>query len=502
MSIKIILADDHKVIRQGLHALLEREPEMEVLAEAEDAQTTLRLVKEYDPEVVIIDATLLGLKSGEVARQILSVSPSVKVIALSMHSDRRIALNLLKAGVSAFLLKDCAFEELARAINEVMAHRTYLSPGVSDIVIKDYIGALRESEARFRTIFESSSLGIALVDMEGRLVETNPAFQELLGYSRDELHNLALCLFSHPEDAGACQKLFQELVAGKRDSFQMDKRYIRRDGQTAWGRLMVSRIRSSGAGESQFAIAMVQDITEARKAEDQIAAYQEQLRSLASELSLIEEKERRSLAADLHDHIGQMLALAQIKMGELRTQAADTKLAEPLDAIRHLIEQMIKSTRSLTFEISPPILYDLGFEAAVEWFADNLQEQHNLEVEVIKDTHPKPMTSEIRVLLFKAVRELMINVAKHAQASRLKVTIARDGPDLKIDLVDDGIGFDPAQIDRTRSFGLFSIRERLRHIGGLLELHSGNGHGTRVTLVAPLWAEQVLLGEKKIVGGE
>ena len=489
MRIKILLADDHKVVRQGLYALLEREPDLEVVAEAGDAPTTVRLAGELKPQVVIIDAAMLGLKGVDVTRQILSESPGVKVVALSTHSDRRIALNLLKAGVSAFLLKDCAFEELARAIHEVMAHRTYLSSGVSDIVIRDYLEALRESEARFRTIFEGSSLGIALIDLDGRLVETNPAFQEILGYGRDELHHLSFCLFSHPDDAIPCQNRFQELVAGKRDSYRMDKRFIRKDGQTAWVYLVVSRVRTH-AGESPFSIAMVEDITERKKADDQISAYQEQLRSLASELALIEERERRSLAADLHDHIGQMLALAQIKMGELRNLASATNLAEPLDEVRHLIEQMIKSTRSLTFEISPPILYDLGFEAAVEWFGDYIQEQHNLQVQVIKDNQPKPMSSEIRVLLFKAVRELMINAAKHAQASHLKVTIARAGEDLKIDVVDNGVGFDPAQIDKSRSFGFFSIRERLRHIGGRLEVDSAIGRGTSVTLVAPLWREK------------
>jgi PAS domain S-box-containing protein len=493
MTIRILLADDHQVVRQGLHALLEQEPDMEVVAEAVEAAATVRLARELTPQVVILDADLPGLPSIELIRQLLTESPGVKVIALSMHTDRRVALNMLKAGAVAYLLKDCAFEELARAIHEVMANRTYLSPGVSDIVIKEYIEALRESEARFRTVFECATIGIALLDMEGRLLETNPAFQSMLGYSRDELQNMVFCLFAHPEDAAPCMSQFQEVAAKKRESYQMEKRYLRKDGETVWCYLTVSRLRSP-VGESQFAIAMVEDLTQRKQAEERIKNYQEQLRSLASELSLLEERERRSLATDLHDHIGQILALAQIKLGELKKSAASTPLAGPLDEVRHLLEQTIKTTRSLTFELSPPILYDLGFEAAVEWFAEHLQDQHHLEVKVLKDKQPRPMDAETRVLLFKAVRELMINVAKHAQAQHLQVAIGREGPDFEVQVIDDGVGFDPAQIDtpavKTRSFGLFSIRERLRHIGGRLEVESAPGQGTRVSLTVPLWTQE------------
>jgi PAS domain S-box-containing protein len=493
MSIKILLADDHQVVRQGLHALLEREPDMEVVAEAADAETTIRLARELLPQVVIMDAALPGMLGLDIVRQLLGEFPGVKVIALSMHSDRRVALNMLKAGASAYLLKDCAFEELARAIRDVMANRTYLSPGVSDIVIKEYIEALRESEARFRTIFECATIGIALLDMEGRLLETNPVFQEMLGYSRDELQNMVFCLFAHPEDAGPCMNLFHEVAAKKRESYRMEKRYIRKDGRTVWSSLTLSRVRCA-VGESRFAIAMVEDITERKEAEERIRAYQEQLRSLASELSLLEERERRSLATDLHDQIGQILALAQIKMGELRKAAASSPLVGPLDEVRHLIEQTIKTTRSLTFELSPPILYDLGFEAAVEWFGEHLQDQRHLQVEVMKDNQPRPIDSETRVLLFKAVRELMINAAKHAQAQHLQVAITREGKDLLIKVMDDGVGFDVAQIEapsvKTRGFGLFSIRERLQHIGGRLQVDSEPGRGTKITLTVPLWQEE------------
>ncbi len=139
MSIRIIIADDHQILRQGLKTLLEKEPDMEVVAEAEDGRKTVTLVQELTPDVVIMDVNMPDLNGIEATRQILSDYPEMKVIALSMHADRRFVINMLKAGAHGYLLKDCAFEELAQAIRLVMANKTCLSPGVAEIVVKDYV---------------------------------------------------------------------------------------------------------------------------------------------------------------------------------------------------------------------------------------------------------------------------------------------------------------------------------------------------------------------------
>lgn len=498
MSIRILLVDESTAVRQGLTALLEREPDLEVAAAAGDVETAVRLARELAPQVIVMDAGLPAVNGYEPYRRLAAGAPGAKIIAMSLFTDRRVALNTLKAGASAYLLKDRISEDLAPAIHAVMAHKTYLSPGVSDMVIMDYIEALKESEGRFRTIFEYAPFGIALINPEGRLVETNPALQEMLGYSRGELDNKPFTMLAHPEEAAPAPDWFAQVVGGDRDAYQWEGRYQGKAGRAFWGRFTVSRVRA-GLNRSPFAIiAILENIDDRRQAEEQIRAYQEQLRSLALEISLIEERERRTLATDLHDHIGQILALAQIKLGEYRKLISITHLAAPLDEIRQLVEQAIKSSRTLTFELSPPILYDLGFEPAVEWFGETLEDQYNLTVAVRRDDRPKPMPNEIRVLLFKAVRELMVNAAKHAQARKLMVDIAREGPLLKIEVTDDGIGFDPAQLEQpggaARGFGLFSIRERLKHIGGRLEVDSALGRGTRITLWAPLWEEEESLG--------
>ena len=138
MSIKVVLADDHMIVRNGLRSLLEQN-DMEVVAEAEDGRTTVRLARDLLPDVVVMDISMPDLNGIEATRQITAESPGVKVIGLSMHSDKRFVSGMLSAGASGYLLKDCAFEELTQALRTVVASQTYLSPGINSIVVKDYM---------------------------------------------------------------------------------------------------------------------------------------------------------------------------------------------------------------------------------------------------------------------------------------------------------------------------------------------------------------------------
>jgi two-component system response regulator NreC len=137
--IKVILADDHQIVRQGLRSLLSMEPDIKVVGEADNGRAVVRLVKELSPQVVIMDISMPDLNGIEATRQILSDVSGVKIIALSMHSDSLFVLNMFKAGASGYLLKDCALEELVKAVRTVMNRKIYLSPSISDIVVKDFV---------------------------------------------------------------------------------------------------------------------------------------------------------------------------------------------------------------------------------------------------------------------------------------------------------------------------------------------------------------------------
>jgi PAS domain S-box-containing protein len=225
------------------------------------------------------------------------------------------------------------------------------------------------------------------------------------------------------------------------------------------------------------------EINERKKAE-------RKLRSLASKLSLDEEDLRRRIATDIHDHIGQNLAISKIKLESLAESMSTSKLAKSLGEIRKVIAEIIESTRSLTFELSPPVLYELGFEAAMEWLVRQARKQHGLSTKFNGDGKDKTLDDDVRVLLYQAVRELLVNIVKHAQARNVMVSTRRVGDEIRVNVEDDGVGFDISQVAsqeyKAGGFGLFSIRERLGLIGGRLDIESKPRHGTKVTLVAPI----------------
>jgi two-component system response regulator NreC len=138
MGIKIMIVDEHKILREGLATLIEKEPNMEIIGEATDGREALDLVDKLSPDLILMDVTMPNLNGIEATRKIKSKKPDIEIIALSLHSDRRYVLGMIDAGASGYLLKECAFEELVRAINTVMANKKYLSPEISDILIDEY----------------------------------------------------------------------------------------------------------------------------------------------------------------------------------------------------------------------------------------------------------------------------------------------------------------------------------------------------------------------------
>ncbi len=353
--------------------------------------------------------------------------------------------------------------------------------------------ALSESESRVRTIIREAALGIALIDQEGCIIEGNPALLAMLGFAPEELRGMAFTRISHPKSAAATRKIFEQLLAGQQEVGRIETRYIRKDGWIGWGRQSISLVRQAG-GEPQFFIALCEDITERRESEEKIRTYQEQLRSLASELSLTEEQERRRLAIVLHDQIAQLLVLAKAKCENLQESAPAPRRAKPLEKIRGLIEESIRGTRSLIFELSPPILYDVGFEATMEWLADHMGQRHGLVVEVTDDDQPKDLDHQVRGVLFRVVQELLFNVLKHAHATLARVDLRRNGDYLRIAVEDNGRGFAPDRLTaasgKMERFGLFSIRERLNYFGGRMEIDSIPGQGTSVIMTIPLQSDQ------------
>jgi signal transduction histidine kinase len=212
-----------------------------------------------------------------------------------------------------------------------------------------------------------------------------------------------------------------------------------------------------------------------------------QLRLLASELTLAEQRERRRIAQLLHDNLGQLLVAAKMKTTALGSRVSP-RLKDQTQQLEELLVQAINSTRTLMVDLSPPILYGLGLEPAVSEHIDQLQRNHQIRVNLEADDEEDHYPEDIRVLLFQAIRELLFNVVKHADVDEARVEIRRSEDLLTVTVKDSGVGFDPSvMVQGPRDhFGLFSIRERLEFVGGLLLIESSPGHGTSVRMSVPL----------------
>lgn len=225
--------------------------------------------------------------------------------------------------------------------------------------------------------------------------------------------------------------------------------------------------------------------------DEQLRACEERLQNLASQVLLAEERERRALAVRLHDDVGQSLVVAKMRLDALPASPAAEQVREVRDEVCQLIDEALGQARSLTCDLSPPILYEVGLAAALQWLAAQCQRRHGLRLEVDAHLPPGSVDEEIRILLFQVARELVMNVVKHARASAVAVALSRHGARVRVRVEDDGVGFCLEEVDLLRAdemkFGLFSIRERVAHYGGSFDLRSRPGEGTRVEVEVPLW---------------
>jgi signal transduction histidine kinase len=224
----------------------------------------------------------------------------------------------------------------------------------------------------------------------------------------------------------------------------------------------------------------------ARKSEAEVQLQQERLQVMASELMMAEEHERRRIAGVLHDAVVQTLALSKLKVDALR-RATDNGIHDRLTEIYRLIDESISRTRTLTADLAPPVLYELGLPAAVQWLGDRLRAEHGISFDLEAPKEWTTLDDETRIVLFHAVRELLINVAKHARATKCRVRISRGDGEIRVQVDDNGVGFTPKASTNygTGGLGLFNIRQRLQHLGGGLAMDTRPGQGTTVVLVAP-----------------
>jgi PAS domain S-box-containing protein len=380
-------------------------------------------------------------------------------------------------------------------LEEKVRHRT---SELSDVVSALRIEArernfaqqeLQQSEARLRDAQRIAHIGNWDWDIINDHLWWSDEVYRIFGVKPQEFNatNEAFISYVHPDNRDFVKlSVYEALYEYK--PYSIDNRIVRPDSIERIVHEQAEVIYDSDNSPVRMK-GTVQDVTAQKETEKKILDNQEQLRSLTTELLLSGERERRKIAVDLHDSIGQILAFSDRELGILQKSSPE-KLMDSVREIRQYIRQAVEQTRTLTFDLSPPSLYDLGFEAAVEELIEQFSKERKIKCSFENGHCNEPLAVHIKILLYRSVRELLMNVARHSEAKNVRIASSRINNDLLVTVEDDGIGFDISRLKsksgNSREFGLFSIRERLTHVDGRLDVQSDEGKGTRITLQVPL----------------
>jgi PAS domain S-box-containing protein len=337
---------------------------------------------------------------------------------------------------------------------------------------------LRESEAAKSNILSSALDPIVSIDDSGRIIECNPALEQLFGFQKKEIMGKPITeIIAH---TGHKKEPFRvaDVVTGTKLGRLGETVVKRPDGSEMCVDLVIT-----AAGPKSFAL-FLHDISEQKNAQMTERAYQDQLRALVSEISNEEELRRRRFATSVQEEIGETLVFMQSKLEAVRAQVQHPDLVNSTS----VLDQLVVDTRNLASDFSPPVLYDQGLGPPLRWLTEMVQTKYELACSFEDDGQSKPVKEELRIAVFQAVRELLLNCVNHAKAKVALVSISRAGPLVLVKVIDNGIGFTPPVSPKGEDRvgrGLFFIRERLAHLGGRINIESEKGKGSQITLEVP-----------------
>jgi PAS domain S-box-containing protein len=378
----------------------------------------------------------------------------------------------------------------------------------SQAALKESEARLREREDQLSLITNAAPALISYIDVGFRYRLVNATYERWFGQSADEIRGKHVREVLGDAAWERVRPRMEQALAGEQVAWEEELPY--RSAGPRWVHMTYTPDRDE-SGQVRGFVVLVHDIGAAKRAEQALRESEEllralnrdlerrvlertaevteravQLQALAAELTTAEDRERRRLAQILHDHLQQLLVGAKIRAAVIGRNLQDKRAQEEMERLNELLHQAIQESRSLTAQLSPPILYDAGLGAALLWLGRWIEENHRLSVRVNLDPQAEPTSMEVRAFLYQACRELLLNVVKHAQVDSAQISLRLAEPEvLELTVEDKGKGFEIHVIangPQGGGFGLFSIRQRLEHLGGSFEVSSQPDEGTRVRL--------------------
>lgn len=341
---------------------------------------------------------------------------------------------------------------------------------------------LRDSEERFRRIFDEAPIGMGIVGADYRFQRVNEAFCEMVGYRPSELIGKTFGDITHPDDLDADLRLAEEVLSGKRRSYQIEKRYKRKSGEIVWGHLTVTALRYREA-EPVYGLGMIENISDRKRAE----ALRDRL---LGQIMVAQEEERRRIARELHDGIGQTLTSLAVGLRSLEDAPSMEAAAAQAKMLRKIAAGSVDEVRRIARGLRPSVLDDLGLEEALRQYAGEYRKTHGIVADVqVVGVPIDRMSGAVETTLYRIIQEAMTNVARHAAAGSVSVVLHGGASMVTGVIEDDGCGFEMGADGLPCSglgLGIQSMRERAALLNGTVELESSPGRGTTVYVRIPL----------------
>ncbi len=375
---------------------------------------------------------------------------------------------------------ELALGELNRELEARVAQRT---------------AALAESEARFRAVMSNAPLGILIVAPDRRITDANPRACEILGYPRERLVGTGIQAITHPDDWLASASRAAPMEAGLLQDFVLEKRYLRGDGGIVWAKLHVAAVNDA-AGKHLYRISVIEDITERMQVDARSQHHAEQVSALSGRLLRAQEDERRHIARELHDEIGQVLTGVQFAMGAAEQQCAregvePAQIGISIGLAKRVVTDAMGRVRKMWQQLRPPVLDDLGLVAALHSLCGQHEALTSVPVVFDAQCDAAAIPPQVAEVLYRISQEALTNAARHARARRIDVRLSESQGKLVLEVRDDGAGFDTLQSVAAGHLGIVGMRERIKLLGGRLEVRSSPGAGT--SIVAEISAAQTAL---------
>lgn len=343
---------------------------------------------------------------------------------------------------------------------------------------------LQESEEKYKTLTENSLTGI-FIHQNGMFVFVNDKFAKMHGYKPEELLHKEHWVLVHPDERKLLKEFAMKRLEGKPVPQQYEVRRMTKDGKTIWCEMMATVIQYRG---KPAIMGNVTDITERKLAESAIKKSEEQLRNLTSYLQKVGEIERTNIAREIHDELGQTLTVLKMDLSWLSRRLEDNQISllEKTDAMSHLISKTIQTVKKISTELRPGLLDDLGLSAAIEWQAEEFQKRTGIKCKISMEPKDITFDRDRNTAIFRIFQETLTNIARHAGATEVSVSLKQKVGRIELTVRDNGRGITEEELANPKSFGLIGIRERVKIFGGNNTIKGVPGQGTTVTVRMPV----------------